>query len=333
MGYRLNKEDSIQHKKRGETQMEKDYYVFTRHFKKRVHPLSLFSTQVLPGIIAYFGEPKSKFKSKRYNLVEVKICKKLYSSDKANFFWRNFHVKYINSTHKGKKLPLIYKVIGNSRNLIKDGYIVICEPNLEERNSFTYQQSYTYWLKQFYINGSISGDDSTLNQSVSILLNKIHTSPKILKSIPTSDWRIFEEIVAEIYNGFGYEVVLTKKTKDGGKDVIALQRNEEGINKKIFIECKHWKDTIDVKPVRELLGVGVVEDGLTGVILATTSTFTEDAKEFKDKIDATNLQVIRNDIITKLDFDLKDYNDILNWIGDYNAIEFKSNEIKNIFKI
>lgn len=115
------------------------------------------------------------------------------------------------------------------------------------------------------------------------MLNKISTNSDILHNIPTkTDWRVFEEIVAEIFRKFGYEIELTKKTRDGGKDIIALRKSEDKVIERLLIECKHWQSKIYVKPIRNLIGVAVTQDELpTDVILATTSTFTEDAKELK----------------------------------------------------
>lgn len=299
--------------------MDKDFHIFTRHFIKRAHPKSLFSVEVLPGVIATFGESKSKFRSKRYQLAQLKINKQLYKTEVAEAFWKRFHVKYIHHKYKGKKLPYIHRVIGSPRKLIHDGYIIICEPTLDERVSFCHQQTYEYWLNKFELNSRISNDEQTLRNAIPVLLNKIATKPSILKQIPTTDWRVFEEIVAEVFRGFGYKVVLTKKTKDGGKDIIALQKDENGKVEKILIECKHWKDKVDVKPVREIIGVAVTEEELpTGVILATTNKFTSDAKKVK----------INPNISVKLD--LKEYNDILNWIEDYNAIQFTPEEMSNV---
>ncbi len=38
--------------------------------------------------------------------------------------------------------------------------------------------------------------------------------------------RRFEELVAELFVGFGYAVELTKRTRDGGKDIIAIKKQE-----------------------------------------------------------------------------------------------------------
>jgi hypothetical protein len=39
------------------------------------------------------------------------------------------------------------------------------------------------------------------------------------------DARTLEEIVAELFDNFGYEVELTKRTRDGGRDIIAIRHS------------------------------------------------------------------------------------------------------------
>jgi hypothetical protein len=65
------------------------------------------------------------------------------------------------------------------------------------------------------------------------LIERLKQYPNELRLI---DRRKFEEVVAEIFDGFGYEVELTKQTRDGGKDIIAIKRCEA--NLKFLIECK-----------------------------------------------------------------------------------------------
>lgn len=300
-----------------ETIASSKYYIFRRHRYYNAHSQSVFNIEVLPGISARFGEPKSKFRSSQYHLLQLSIDKELYSEEIAGAFWRRFNIIYINSQKRGKKLPQIYRVIGSPNRLIRHGYIAICEPILLEREAFSKQNSYEYWSSQFYMNSNIHADLDSQKEAIALLLNKIGASPAVLRDIPTkTGWRIFEKIVAEVFRRFGYQVDLTKRTRDGGKDIIALRKDGDRVLERLLIECKHWKDKIDVNPVRSLVGVAVTQDELpTGIILATTSSFTKDAKEIQ----------INPNILIQLD--LKDRNDILNWIGDYNAIQLTPLEI------
>ena len=108
------------------------------------------------------------------------------------------------------------------------------------------------------------------------LIEQLHRNPSLLKNI---DRRRLEEIVAEIFDGLGYAVELTKRTRDGGKDVIAIKRAE--VNVRFLIDCKRPDpgNPVRLGSVRELHSVKVSE-GATKGILATTTYFTRDAKIF-----------------------------------------------------
>lgn len=298
------------------------YYIFRRYRYYNAHPKSKFQVEILPGILAQFGESRGRYCSCQYHLLQLSFSKDLYGEEVADTFWRRFNILHINRKRRGKKIPRIYRVVGGAQKTFYGGYIVICEPNLPSREAFVKQNSYEYWSNQFYLNSGIYANPVDQKEAIALLLNKISTNSAILHDIPTkTDWRVFEEIVAEIFRKFGYEIELTKRTRDGGKDIIALRKSGDSVTERLLIECKHWKSKIDVKPIRNLIGVAVTQDELpTGIILATTSTFTEDAKELK--INPT----------ISIELDLKDYNDVLNWIGDYNTLQLTSTEIEQYLR-
>jgi|HubBroStandDraft_6_1064221.scaffolds.fasta_scaffold1082890_1 hypothetical protein len=94
--------------------------------------------------------------------------------------------------------------------------------------------------------------------------------------------REFEQLVAEIWKRFGYEVELTKATRDGGYDVVAVKQGKE-MASRILIECKRYdlRNPVGVSIVRELYGVKTAQKA-TKAILATTSYLTDPATEFID---------------------------------------------------
>jgi len=95
------------------------------------------------------------------------------------------------------------------------------------------------------------------------------------------DPRRFEEIVCELWKRFGYEVELTCRTRDNGRDIIAVKRAEAQV--RYLIECKRHgrRNKVGVELVRGLYGVKAHEQA-TKAILATTSWFTRPAQEFFD---------------------------------------------------
>lgn len=120
--------------------------------------------------------------------------------------------------------------------------------------------------------------------------------------------RRVEELVAELVHDQGYEVELTAKTKDGGRDIIALRSKVTELvsEQKYLIEVKHPRpgNPVRVEAVRALVGVGHV-DPSTGLVLATTSRFTADARAFA------------HDSTLRYRMSLRDYSDLFSWIREY----------------
>lgn len=127
--------------------------------------------------------------------------------------------------------------------------------------------------------------------------------PNDLRNI---DRRQFERLIAELFVGFGYEVELTKRTRDGGRDIIAIRKRE--VNSKYLIECKRPEpgNPVGVSAVRELYGVKT-DDGATKAILATTTYFTSDAKQLFDR--------------HRWELEPRDFEDIQGWIEEYLGLK------------
>ena len=85
--------------------------------------------------------------------------------------------------------------------------------------------------------------------------------------------RQFEFEIANLFRLKGYTSLATRFTKDDGVDVRASNDQE-----KIIIQCKRWKRSVGRGAVDELAGVKN-RYGPDRTILATTSTFSEDAKQ------------------------------------------------------
>jgi restriction system protein len=113
------------------------------------------------------------------------------------------------------------------------------------------------------------------------LLKKLAKDPKLLYELSP---RLFEQVVAELLERMGYEVTLTPASRDGGKDVYAASRNALG-SFLYIVECKKYApdNLVGVSLVRQLYGVVQAEKATAG-ILATTSFFTKDAKEFQGQV-------------------------------------------------
>ena len=96
--------------------------------------------------------------------------------------------------------------------------------------------------------------------------------------------RQFEILVAEIFEEKGYNVELTQETRDGGKDLIIVDKGAIG-NFMIYAECKRYApdNPVGVRVVSDLLG-RVFADKVTAGIVITSSYFSPDAKTFTEQV-------------------------------------------------
>ena len=134
------------------------------------------------------------------------------------------------------------------------------------------------------------------------LMSILESEPEFVKWVGRLE---FEDVVAEIFRKQGCKVEQTKRTRDGGKDIIVFSSDKMGIENKYFIECKHPDEgnKVSVSLVREAYGVHNTKDGPNKTLLVTTSRFTKDAKKF-----------VTDEIRSPLEFELKDFDDILAWL-------------------
>lgn len=130
------------------------------------------------------------------------------------------------------------------------------------------------------------------------LLERLKTDPSILRTLSS---RRFEEVVAELLELQGYKVELTPASRDGGFDMYAAKNDAIG-QFLYLIECKRYSppNKVGVQIVRALHGV-VQQERATAGVIATTSFFTDDAKEFQQEV--------------KHQLQLRDYLELQKWLG------------------
>ncbi|MEM7204923.1 MAG: pentapeptide repeat-containing protein [Planctomycetota bacterium] len=132
------------------------------------------------------------------------------------------------------------------------------------------------------------------------LMRDLKKNPKAIRDIGT---RQFEELIAEILASYGWEVQLTPKTRDGGYDIFAIQKDVSGVRANWIIECKRYAEhrKVGVDIVRSLYGVKT-DMRVGNAMLATTSDFTKGVHDFK---------------ASKYDLDLRNYEAVLEWVNTY----------------
>lgn len=120
----------------------------------------------------------------------------------------------------------------------------------------------------------LSTDIRLVNKTI---LERVRQNPEGMYKLTS---REFEEMVAELMIKRGFEVKLTKKTRDGGKDLIIANHMDVG-NFMYYVECKKYAPTnpVGVNLVRELVGA-MSADRATAGIMITSSYFSPDAIKF-----------------------------------------------------
>lgn len=122
----------------------------------------------------------------------------------------------------------------------------------------------------------------------------------------------FEEVVAELLKAYGCDVLLTKRTGDGGKDLIAVL--PDGTRPLVMmVECKRRKDMHTLGPIepRALLGqfyfnnqIGMGFD--CAMLITNARNAGPSALSFDQKLS---------------NFSLKMGDDVLGWIKNYGRIK------------
>lgn len=113
------------------------------------------------------------------------------------------------------------------------------------------------------------------------LIAFLHRNPRGLYMLKP---RQFEELVAELFSGFGFDVELTAATRDGGRDIVAVKKCGVAALK-YLIECKRYAQSkkIGVAFVRALHGV-TAKEGANKGILATTGEFSRPAQTYLTEV-------------------------------------------------
>jgi HJR/Mrr/RecB family endonuclease len=140
-----------------------------------------------------------------------------------------------------------------------------------------------------------------------VLVEKLKLHPEIIYALQPGE---FEELVAKLFSGIGYQVERTQMTRDGGYDLAAIRKSEVG-HLRFLLECKRYAPTrpVTVSAVRALHGV-VQSQHATKGILVTTSRFTGPAlQHFED-----NKHILEP----------RDFAGFLDWLDIYDRYRLQS---------
>jgi len=132
----------------------------------------------------------------------------------------------------------------------------------------------------------------------------------ISDSINQLDGFEFEEFCMYMFKLGGLNAKVTKKTNDGGKDIII--KDKDGI---IYVECKHYaeENKITVNLIHKLISACTVDNVKRGIFI-TTSVYTSSAIELIKKCKAVDIDIWYKDDV--LDYCRNiDRIVLLEWLG------------------
>lgn len=106
----------------------------------------------------------------------------------------------------------------------------------------------------------------------------VDTSRWSLDLLKALEWKRFELVCAGYFEELGFRAETVRGGPDGGVDVHLFTNDSR--HPAIIVQCKAWRSgAVGVAIVREMLGV-MTAAGVKEGIIATTSTFTPEAKLF-----------------------------------------------------
>jgi restriction system protein len=120
---------------------------------------------------------------------------------------------------------------------------------------------------------------SLINPIYSELLRTLRSDPDFIYKINP---RIWEEIIAATYDKAGFdEVILTPRSGDYGRDVIAIKKGFGSIRFIEQVKAYNQNHIVNAEEVRALLGVLQADPKATKAIFTTTSDFAPTISEDK----------------------------------------------------
>lgn len=158
----------------------------------------------------------------------------------------------------------------------------------------------TLWLPRIWTPEFQDHDRQKLSNDVSAILQPLQEEQCSLRGVKPTD---LEELIAELLRSRGMEVYVTKKTRDGGRDIIARCETELGDPLNFAVEVKQ-KEVVGIEDLR---GALKANEHFPAVMLATAGRFSAGVIKEKQR-EGSSLRLM-----------LKDGVAISQWIDAYSA--------------
>ncbi len=161
---------------------------------------------------------------------------------------------------------------------------------------------FQYDFANFFDGEENQNEASVINESNRIkhIITNVYNDHKQLFQVSP---REFEEMIAELLLAQGFEVNLTKQTRDNGYDILAIKKIGLHEPLKFLVECKRYKtQKVGVDIIRSFKEVINTENANRGIIV-TTSYFTKDALKKQKE--------------TPYLLDYQDKDKVMGWVNEY----------------
>jgi restriction system protein len=137
------------------------------------------------------------------------------------------------------------------------------------------------------------------------IIQLIQSSPETIYEI---DWRKWEEIIAGAYHNQGFDVVLTSRSNDKGRDIIATSKTLGSI--RFLDQVKRYASghLVTAEEVRAMVGVLTIDPNVSKGFVTTTSSFAPGVLKDPD---------ISRFIPYRLE--LRDHDALLDWLASIAA--------------
>lgn len=101
--------------------------------------------------------------------------------------------------------------------------------------------------------------------------------------------RKFEELVASVYSNIGWQVEMTKQTRDGGADLICLKSSS---GESCIVECKRYSRSrkVGIGAVDRLVGAAFRMESQSAH-LVTSSSFSGPAQKAKTQVTEQGMEL------------------------------------------
>ncbi|HAK41722.1 MAG TPA: restriction endonuclease [Clostridium sp.] len=122
-----------------------------------------------------------------------------------------------------------------------------------------------------------------IEQCIQIILAKFIQFERPVQELLKLKPREFERLINELYKNMGYKTILTKATRDGGKDIIADIDKVDG-NERLYIECKLYnKSKLTRRDVGYFVNT-ILNDKVNRGVIFCTGYVSEKVKDYDRRV-------------------------------------------------